>query len=86
MICERLVVCRLAAAEVEGAARLCREALGGEAGALVRAIAIRLLLGFAACAPKVGFARLQRDLVRALLGANRLIGHRVFPLALPRRR
>src|SRR5262245_25162005 len=69
------VVGALAAAQVEGAGRLGDETVRLEARRLVRAVAERLLRRAPTNAPGIGFARLQRHLIRPLLGADRLVGH-----------
>ena len=69
----------LAAAEEHLLAVLGRHLDGGEGGALVAAVAEGLVLGLAAGAPEVGFARLHLDRVGGLLGDLRDVGHRLAP-------
>src|SRR5262245_29521800 len=69
------VVGALAAAQVEGAGSLSDEAVRGEAGALMGAVAERLLGRAAARTPEIRLAGLEGDLIGPLLGADGLVGH-----------
>src|SRR5262245_43082947 len=77
------VVRRFAAAKVEGARGLGDEPVRLQACALVRAVAERLLGRAPAGTPEIGPASLQRDLIRALLGADWVVGHGFLPRVQP---
>jgi hypothetical protein len=70
-----LVVARLAAAKIERAVTVGDETFRLEAGTLVGAVTERLIIGPTAGAPKIGFASLERDLIRPFLGHHRFIRH-----------
>src|SRR5262245_31226799 len=74
-VAERLVVGALATAQIEGAGAFGHEAVRLQCGDLVRAVAERLLGRASAAAPEVGLPGLERDLVGALLSADRLVRH-----------
>src|SRR5690606_16842515 len=78
----RLIVRRLAAAEVDDTRGLGHEANRLEAGTLVRAVAERLPLRPATRAPQIGAPLDELDLVGPSLGCDRFLSH---SLALPRR-
>src|SRR5437016_2641005 len=80
-VTERLVVRAFAAAQVERARAVRHEAVRLQGRRLVRAIAEGLLRRAPARAPEIRFPGLQRHLVRALLGAERLVGHLATSLA-----
>lgn len=79
-VAARLLAGLLAAAERERLALFSLELDRAEPGALVRAIAERLLATLAARAPPIGLAGLDIDPIRAFLRAQRQsLGHHILP-------
>src|ERR1700730_1539777 len=79
-VAEGLVVGTFASAQIDGAGYLRHEAVRLQARALVRSVAEWLFGGSPAGAPEVCLPRLERHLIGALLGTDRLLRHVFTPL------